>query len=145
MERVSRSCRRDVPARPDIWTTRRRHENDWKHHGGRGRRLPSQLVPDGQWIAFTSDRGTRIERDPPEWEHFHRTSIYLIRPDGSGLRRLTDGNRFSGSPRWSPDGKRIVFYEMDVIDTLKARDDPERQSQVVSQIVSVDIETGTRL
>jgi Tol biopolymer transport system component len=38
--------------------------------------------PDGQWIAFSSDRGTRIERDLPEWEHLHRTSIYLIRPNG---------------------------------------------------------------
>ncbi|HEU4877910.1 MAG TPA: hypothetical protein VFT21_00565 [Gemmatimonadaceae bacterium] len=100
--------------------------------------------PDSQWIAFSSDRGTRIERDLPEWEHLHRTSIYLIRPNGRGLRRLTDGSHFAGSPRWSPDGKRIVFYEMNVFDTLKARDVEERQSQVVSQIVSVDIETGAR-
>lgn len=99
--------------------------------------------PDGQWIAFSSDRGTRIERDLPEWEHLHRTSIYLIRSNGHGLRRLTDGNQFAGSPRWSHDGKLIVFYQMNVIDTHKARDD-ERQSQVASQIVSVDIETGAR-
>ena len=32
---------------------------------------------------------------------------------------------------------------MNVVDTHKARDD-ERQSQVASQIVSIDIETGTR-
>jgi TolB protein len=100
--------------------------------------------PDGQWIAFSSDRGTPIERDLPEWEHLHRTSIYLIRPNGHGLRRVTDGSQFAGSPRWSPDGKRIVFYEMNVIDTLKARDDKMRQAQIKSQIVSVDIETGIR-
>ena len=75
--------------------------------------------PDGQWIAFSSDRGTRIERDSPEWEHLHRTSVYLIRPNGHGLRRLTDGSQFAGSPRWSPDGKRIVFYQMNVIDTTR--------------------------
>ena len=99
--------------------------------------------PDGRWIAFSSDRGTQIERDLPEWEHLHRTSIYLIRPDGHELRRLTDGSRFAGSPRWSPEGKRIVFYQMNVIDTHRARDDA-RQSQVTSQIVSVDIETAAR-
>ncbi len=41
--------------------------------------------------------------------------IYVVRPDGSGFRRLT---RTAGNaevlgddswPRWSPDGKRIVF------------------------------------
>ena len=50
---------------------------------------------------------------------------------------------FAGSPRWSPDGKLIIFYQMNVVDTHKARDD-ERQSQVASQIVSIDIETGAR-
>lgn len=98
--------------------------------------------PDGQWIAFSSDRGTPIERDPPEWEHLQRTSIYLIRPNGQGLRRLTSGDRFAGSPQWSADGNRIVFYEMNVADTHKARGG--RQSQIESQIVSVDIDTGSR-
>jgi Tol biopolymer transport system component len=100
--------------------------------------------PDGQWIAFSSDRGTQIERDPPEWEHLQRTSIYLIRPNGQGLRRLTPGDRFAGSPQWSPDAKRIVFYEMNVVDTHKARGGQQSQAEVESQIVSIDIETGNR-
>jgi Tol biopolymer transport system component len=99
--------------------------------------------PDGKWIAFSSDRGTRIESNPPEWEHLHRTSIYLIARNGQGLRRLTDGTRSAGSPRWSSDGKRIVFYELEVADTHDARED-DQQSRVVSQIVSVDTETGVR-
>src|SRR5262245_32637444 len=98
--------------------------------------------PDGRWIAFSSDRGTQIERDAPEWEHLQRTSIYVIHPDGQGLQRITNGERSAGSPRWSPDGKRIVFYEMNVIDTHKARGG--RQAQIESQIVSVDVATGAR-
>ena len=99
--------------------------------------------PDGEWIAFGSDRDTRIERNAPEWEHLHRVSIYVIHPDGRGLRRVTDGTRFAGSPRWSPDGKRIVCYELDVRDTHNARED-DRQPHVVSQIVSFDMATGAR-
>jgi Tol biopolymer transport system component len=99
--------------------------------------------PDGKWIAFSSDRGTTIERDGQEWEHLQRTSIYVIRPNGQDLRRLTNGDRFAGSPQWSPDSKRIVFYDMYVADTHKARGG--RQSQVQSQIVSIDVDTGARV
>ena len=37
------------------------------------------------------------------------TEIYVIREDGSGLRRLTANRAADYSPVWSPDGKRILF------------------------------------
>lgn len=37
------------------------------------------------------------------------TDIYVIREDGSGLRRLTASRGADYSPLWSPDGKRILF------------------------------------
>jgi len=35
--------------------------------------------------------------------------IYVMNADCSGLRRLTNGPGEDGGPRWSPDGKKIVF------------------------------------
>jgi TolB protein len=49
--------------------------------------------PDGRTIAFARslDRGT--------------STLCVVHPDGTALRRLTNG----GSPSWSPDGKRLAF------------------------------------
>ena len=126
----------------DIWTIDLRTKKERNLTMAPGGDFRPSWSPDGLSIAFSSDRGTQIERDLPEWEHLHRTSLYRIGVDGTGLRRLTSGERFAGSPQWFPDGKRIVFYELNVIDTHKVRGG--RQSQVSSQIVSIDAETGAR-
>jgi Tol biopolymer transport system component len=72
--------------------------------GGRSRlvvRLASAAgaswSPDGKLIAFAGSA-------PGE----PRTHLYVVRPDGSGLRRLT-GEITSDRPVWSPDGKLIAF------------------------------------
>jgi TolB protein len=53
--------------------------------------------PDGRSILFTS------HRDHPD----NYTDIYVMRPDGSGVRRLTHNRGYT--PAWSPDGSHIVF------------------------------------
>ena len=53
--------------------------------------------PDGRSILFTS------HRDHPD----NYTDIYVMRPDGSALRRLTHDSAYT--PAWSPDGDHIVF------------------------------------
>jgi dipeptidyl aminopeptidase/acylaminoacyl peptidase len=49
--------------------------------------------PDGEWLAFTTDG-----------------SLYVVRPDGTGLRRVVSGG-FATAPavQWSPDGSRIAY------------------------------------
>ncbi|MCZ6916417.1 MAG: hypothetical protein O7I93_06560 [Gemmatimonadetes bacterium] len=101
--------------------------------------------PDGTWIAFTSDRNFPFKphvEPAPGWEHPQELSIYVMQPDGRGLRRLTPAGVTAGSPRWSPDGKRIVFYELPTALTFAAR--VFAQNRVTSQIVSIDVATGAR-
>jgi len=100
--------------------------------------------PDGQTIAFSSDRGTGLPHQgypgpAGKWEHVHATSIYLIRPDGTGLRQLkSSAEMMAGSPKWSADSTQLVFYEAPVRQTAQSG------RQAVSNIVSVDLETGER-
>ena len=52
--------------------------------------------PDAQWLAFAT-LGSR-------------ENIFLIRPDSSGYRQITDDEFKNRGPAWSPDGSRIAFY-----------------------------------
>jgi Tol biopolymer transport system component len=102
--------------------------------------------PNGQWIAFSSDRNTdwRGHNDGHGWEHTQELSLYVIGAQGQGFRRIASRPGYClGSPKWSPDGKRIVFYEMLTEDTWSSRR-PEGVANVVSQIVSIDVTTGER-
>ena len=56
-----------------------------------------QWSPKGDWIAFSSDRDSD--------EDF---KLFLIRPDGTGLHRLTDKSGDSHCS-WSPDGDWLIF------------------------------------
>ena len=53
--------------------------------------------PDGKWIAFYSDR----DQQP---------GLYLIRPDGTDMHLLLEGD--AEYPSWSPDGDALVFMSL---------------------------------
>jgi len=61
-----------------------------------------RLSPDGRWIAFV-----KMTRD--KLKNTTRRAIWLVRPDGSGLRQFTGGDKQDHTPRWSPDGSRLAF------------------------------------
>jgi Tol biopolymer transport system component len=104
-----------------------------------------QWSPDGKCIAFSSDRNTewRGPDSNASWEHLQELSIYIVHPDGSGLRRITAPGVTSGSPSWSLDGKQIVYYEMPVESSWTARV-AMGSPHTTSQIISVNLETGKR-
>ncbi len=61
-----------------------------------------QVSPDGRLIVFEK-KTFDIE------ENKGRSDLWLVRPDGGGLRRLTSHPSGSASPRWAADGETIWF------------------------------------
>ena len=96
--------------------------------------------PDGAWIAFSSDRDAAPGAFPGQWEMLQSTGIYVVHPDGTGLRRITRAGGVAGSPSWSADGKRILFYETDEVGAFLAKSARSR-----TEIVSIDMATGERV
>lgn len=72
----------------------------------------SSWSPDGGQIAFMRDG-----------------QIFLVKPDGSGVKGLARSDGWDVSPVWRPDGKAVTFIRLF----------PEREE---AQIVSVDPATG---
>ncbi|MDH6577870.1 hypothetical protein [Kitasatospora sp. MAP5-34] len=57
------------------------------------------LAPGGRQIAFAATTGR------PDGQH----DLWVVNPDGTGLRRVTDGTGDNVWPTWSPDGTTIAF------------------------------------
>jgi TolB protein len=97
--------------------------------------------PDGRWIAFSSDRASTMPFAHGRWEHLHVVDLYMIRPDGTGLKRITEHGDFCGSPKWQRDSQRIVAYCMTAEQTLaNRRPNPDRGND--TRLASFDIATG---
>ena len=75
--------------------------------------------PDGGWIAFASIRDaynrplSDAERKQLETDPSYFAEIYLMRPDGSDQRRLTNVAGYDGGPFFNHDGSRIVWRRFD--------------------------------
>ncbi|MDP9038387.1 MAG: hypothetical protein M3O02_03810 [Acidobacteriota bacterium] len=99
--------------------------------------------PDGQWIAFSSDRGSELPPAKGRWERLQLADLYVMRPDGSGLRRVSDHGDFCGSPKWTVDSRSVVAYCMKAQDTweLRTGNMPEVAE---NQLFRIDVASGTR-
>ena len=76
------------------------------------------------------DRNTVVRRrSARDFEQVQESHIYVVQPDGAGLRRLTPEGMFTGSPTWSADNRLVVFYEMTVDHAMDARFGPFRPTQ----------------
>ena len=61
-----------------------------------------RVSPDGQWVAYIRS-AMDIQTDRS------RTSLWLVNADGSWHREIANGPGSVSSPRWSPDGARLVW------------------------------------
>jgi Tol biopolymer transport system component len=83
----------------------------------------------GEWIVFSCAPGG------------YTSHLYLVRPDGSKLTRLTTDEIFAASPSWSPDGEEIVFVNYRTLYRLRRGSDevtrlsisPDQQGRDESQ------------
>jgi Tol biopolymer transport system component len=59
--------------------------------------IPSDASPDGKWLALVNipDR---------------QQDLFIMRPDGSGLNRLTDNAARDWHPRFTPDGTGLTYF-----------------------------------
>jgi TolB protein len=96
---------------------------------------------DGKWITFSSGHGITPPFSEGRWERLQLTDIYIVHPDGLGLKKLTSTGNFCGSPKWNSDNRRIVAYCMTAQQTMTARR-PNPEAGSTTRLVSIDVTTG---
>jgi Tol biopolymer transport system component len=58
------------------------------------------VSPDGQMVVYAELEGQ---------SHYQHFELYVMSPDGTDRRRLTNDDTGDGSPAWSPDGEKLAF------------------------------------
>ena len=132
----------------DLWILDVRTREAKALTSGTGGDFRPAWSPDGNWIAFASDRGSNLPAARGQWEHLQLVDLYVIRPDGSGLKRLTEHGNFCGSPKWSHDSRRVVAYCMTAQETFAYRMDEASAALLApgapgeTRLMSIDIAKG---
>ena len=125
----------------DLWTMDLKTRRAKALTSGPGGDFRPAWSPDGHWIAFSSDRGSTMPFAHGRWEHLHIVDLYVMHPDGTGLKRITEPGNFCGSPKFAADSRRVVTYCMTAEQTLaNRRPSPEPGND--TRVVSIDIATG---
>jgi len=97
-----------LPFRPDRTLSMKQAENLTHHPSGHFR--PS-ISPDGHMMAFSSDRDLPVTVRGAI-TRIRSGDIWTLNLIDNTARRLTsvNGTGWNGSPKWSSDGKEIVYY-----------------------------------
>ena len=68
--------------------------------------------PDGTRILFSSSRDTAVATSTgaSPGPTYLASEIYVMRADGTDVRRLTRHETWDGAPAWTPDGQGVFFY-----------------------------------
>ncbi|MBL9167969.1 MAG: M28 family peptidase [Verrucomicrobiales bacterium] len=110
----------DYDAQMDIYLADRQGGGLRRLTDSQGYDAEGAVSPDGQWVVFCSLRDAypadrlsaedrqRLAQDPSWFGE-----IYLMRIDGSEVRRLTRQPGYDGGPFFSPDGQRIIWRRFD--------------------------------
>ena len=97
--------------------------------------------PDGEWLAWSSDRDSGMPR--LNFGIAPASEIYVVRRDGSELRRLTHAQGIAGSPAWSPNGAAIAYYQAP-LDEVGGLVTPPQAGGTggTTQIMALDVQSG---
>jgi Tol biopolymer transport system component len=87
----------------DVWLIRPDGSGLRKVIGGGGRHNHPHFSPEANWIVFTSQRaGYSAEEVSLPAQPQPYGDLFVVRPDGTGLARLTHNGFEEGTPAWSP-------------------------------------------
>lgn len=108
----------------------------------RGYDAEGSYSPDGQWIVYSSNRDaynrtlSGAEQKQLEIDPSYFAEIYIMRADGSQVRRLTNAAGYDGGPFFFPDGSRIIWRRFDeqglIADVWTAKPDGTDARQITS-------------
>ena len=86
----------------EIWLVRPDGSDLHKLIGGGGRNNHPHFSPGDQWIVFTSQRaGFSAETISMPGQPQAYGDLFIIRPDGTDLTRLTHNSNEEGTPAWA--------------------------------------------
>src|SRR5262245_1987127 len=80
----------------DIWTADENGQNIKRVTVHRARDVYPRFSPDGQWIAFSSDRNGNLD-------------VYVIPAEGGVAKQLTFHSADDTVQGWTPDGRAVLF------------------------------------
>ena len=68
------------------------------------------MSPDGTQILFSSGRAADVVSGALPSAGDEASELFVMRADGTNVRRLTRQAGWDGSPAWSADGQAVLFY-----------------------------------